>query len=134
VTDTDFVPLDIDTPGCNCGDDCSSPCYARAGTAPACGYCGCPPFGPDVPTPPSDLLADARALVDGPRLLDYGSPQRNLRSIGVMWTEMLDVATPITPRQVALMLAALKLVRAANRTNRDDLLDLAAYASLADDA
>lgn len=80
-----------------------------------------------------DVADDARKLVYGDRHSDYGSPERNLTKIGLVWGAMLGVE-PIPPRTVAVMMAGLKLVRASGRTNRDDLVDGIGYLLLADDA
>lgn len=80
-----------------------------------------------------DVADEARELVYGDRHDDYGSPERNLTKIGLVWGAMLGVE-PIPPRTVAVMMAGLKLVRASGRTNRDDLVDGIGYLLLADEA
>ena len=80
-----------------------------------------------------DVADDARELVYGDRHSDYGSPERNLTKIGLVWGAMLGVE-PIPARTVAVMMAGLKLVRASGRVNRDDLVDGVGYLLLADEA
>ena len=123
-------------PGCQCGDDCKATCAQRFGTAPACEPCGCTPFLDDFTAPlftERDVLDAARAIVKGQRQEDYGDASRNLTRVGAVWGALLGTSA-INPRTVAVMLAALKLVRAAGRANRDDLIDGAGYILLADEA
>lgn len=132
MTNHNFVDGSENYPGCRCGDECHMPCWQRIGVAPACEACGCDPFPDDAPRPP-DVLDTARKIVRGDREQDYGPPERNLTRIGVVWGALLD-RDPIPPRTVAVMLAGMKVVRAAGRTNRDDLIDGAGYLLLADEA
>lgn len=44
-----FVDGSDRIPGCNCGPDCSMPCWQRIGIAPACETCKCAPFAEEVP-------------------------------------------------------------------------------------
>lgn len=78
------------------------------------------------------LGADAARMAYTNRQEDYGDPTPNLSSIGAVWGEVLGT-DPIPPDTVALMMVGLKLVRAAGRMNRDDLVDAVAYLMLADD-
>jgi hypothetical protein len=128
-----FVDGSVNHDGCNCGDECSLPCWQRVGVAPACERCGCAPFAGDTPRPQRDAATDARALVYGDRQKDYGPPERNLQKIGVVWGALLD-KEPLSPRLVAVMLAAMKTVRASGRDNRDDLIDGIGYLLLADES
>lgn len=79
------------------------------------------------------MLDTARNTVRGARNDEYGDPQRNLRRIGIVWGAMLGTDA-IPPRTVAILLAGMKVVRAAGRENRDDLVDLAGYTLLADES
>ncbi len=72
-------------------------------------------------------------MVREDRFDDYGDSDENLRHIGAVWGGILGQFR-IPPDKVALMLAGMKLVRAANRKNRDDLIDAAGYLLLVDDA
>jgi hypothetical protein len=78
------------------------------------------------------LGADAARMAYEDRHDDYGDAADNLGRIGVVWGELLGWGE-IDPDMVALMLAAMKLVRASSRLNRDDLVDGVAYLMLADD-
>lgn len=76
------------------------------------------------------LLRDAQAIVDGDRRRQYGHPVKNLRRVAAVWTAL--IGHDLTARDVALMLAALKLVREAHRPHRDNRLDAAGYIAIAD--
>ena len=81
--------------------------------------------------PAGDVLDHARSIVDGRRHDEYGNPERNLTRIGQAWSSLLGLEEPLGPDLVALMLAAMKLVRAAGRNHEDDLPDAAGYVLLA---
>lgn len=77
------------------------------------------------------VLDQAAGLVlDGPRQDLYGPPAESCRRIAAMWTVLLGAQ--VEPRQVPLMLAAVKLARHAHRPSRDNLVDLAGYALMAE--
>lgn len=73
---------------------------------------------------------DARSLVDGPRSAAYGAPPDSMRRIALAWSAVLD--RPVTAREVALCMAALKICREANRPKRDNRVDLIGFAIIAD--
>jgi hypothetical protein len=79
------------------------------------------------------IARDAEDIVFGSREQDYGKPERNLTRIGIIWGTLLGI-DPLPARQVAVMLTAMKLVRASGRENRDDLLDGIGYLILADES
>jgi hypothetical protein len=93
----------------------------------------------DVPDKQSDyelqttptVLAEAETIIHGSRQDDYGNAERNQSRIATMWSAYLDV--DITPRQVCMMMVLLKVSRDAHKPKRDNLVDLAGYAALADD-
>lgn len=76
----------------------------------------------------SDILEEARRLVDGDRNDAYGDPRVKYAEIAKIWSVVLK--TDITPEQVVRCMCAVKLARSANRAsyNRDDLVDLCGYA------
>lgn len=82
----------------------------------------------------SPTLSDlALALIDGDRQADYDSPQANLGAIGVVWGVLLrDHAPgePIPAWRVALLMSALKIVRAGYKPGDDSLVDGAGYLEL----
>lgn len=94
---------------------------------------GASPNGSHNANLPSGLADEAHRMVYGDRHHDYGSPERNLKKIGMVWGALLGV-DPIPPRTVAVMMTGLKMVRASGRVNRDDLIDAVGYLLLADEA
>ena len=80
-------------------------------------------------TPREQLLQDAAALITGDRQSDYGPPEKNFFDIAVVWTVILG--HPVTPYQVALCMAGLKLVRSAKGHHEDSLKDGAGYLGIA---
>lgn len=87
------------------------------------------------------VLSAARACVCGDREQDYGSPENNFRTIASLWNSYLygaglmknpnpDVWKGLKPKDVAAMLALLKVARiAGNRPKQDNWIDLAGYAA-----
>lgn len=75
----------------------------------------------------------ARDLINGDRQDHYGAPADNLRAIGWTWGAMLGLDKPIPSWRVALMMSALKTVRAAHQPTDDSLVDGAGYLELARD-
>ena len=76
----------------------------------------------------AELLADAEAAVNGDRNADYGDPNQDFKRTAEFWSTFLGVA--ITPTQVGMMMALLKISRSAwSPGKRDNYLDLAGYAA-----
>lgn len=77
----------------------------------------------------SRVLHAAEAIVNGPRQLDYGPPEYSFAVIGELWSAILG--EKVTPQQVALCLAGLKIARLTeNDAHADSWIDLAGYAAL----
>jgi len=77
-----------------------------------------------------EILDAAKKCVCGDREEDYGSPERNFEVIAQMWSAYKNVL--FTPVDVALMMALLKIARAASGRYKDDnAIDLAGYAACA---
>jgi len=77
---------------------------------------------------PITVMDEAKGLIYGDREKDYGKTTDNFKDIAKGW-EVITKAT-ITPEQVGLMMAWLKICR-ANQDNcekRDSLIDLCGYA------
>lgn len=97
-----------------------------------CGLCGeasgdhrigCP----NLPKPES-ILTEAQRLVHGPRQATYGHPFDDFTRIGKVWAVVLGVPE-VSPEQVALCMAGLKLCRLINEPDhRDSRVDMAGYA------
>lgn len=87
----------------------------------------------------AEILEAAHVCVCGEREQDYGTPENNFETIGLLWGVYLRAAHPeinlaingITPKDVATMMALLKVARIATGSNPDSFVDLAGYAACA---
>lgn len=76
----------------------------------------------------SDIL-EAADIACTDRGRDYGNPEISFQAVADIWKAILGY--PVTNVQVALCMAALKMVRVAyNPTHTDSWVDLAGYAAL----
>ena len=73
------------------------------------------------------ILDAAKRCVCGDREQDYGSPEDNFAVIAALWTAY--TGTDITPKDVAMMMALLKIARAKAGSKPDTYIDLAGYAA-----
>lgn len=81
------------------------------------------------------VAEEAHDLVNGARADHYGEPVKNHRRIGMVWAILLDLPEPIPARTVAVLLAAMKLVREAGPAGkRDNLVDAVGYLLIAERA
>lgn len=77
-----------------------------------------------------EILDAAKACVCGQREQDYGNPENNFGLIGRLWT--VYTGTLITAKDVAMMMALLKIARIKTGTGTEDsFVDLAGYAACA---
>lgn len=75
------------------------------------------------------ILNQAAALISGDRAKDYGDAATSFSRVAFIWSGILGM--DVTPAQVAMCLAGLKLSRLANApTHHDSWVDLAGYAAL----
>ena len=74
------------------------------------------------------IFEEAESIVHGARQGQYGSPERSMQRIALMWSGVLGV--DVSPRQAALCMVALKLARDAHEAKRDNLVDAAGYLRL----
>lgn len=74
-----------------------------------------------------DTLKAAAECVCGTREEDYGSPEDNFAVIAALWTAY--TGTDVTPKDVAMMMALLKIARAKAGSKPDTYVDLAGYAA-----
>ena len=85
----------------------------------------------------ADILKEAEKCVCGQRQQDYGSPEDNFTTIAYLWTVYLaaesdgKLAFNITAKDVAMMMALLKVARIARGDSLDSFVDLAGYAACA---
>lgn len=90
-----------------------------------------------TPIPPTrekaqeTVLQEADRLVSGDRQSAYGHPFDDFTRTGKLWASILDLPE-VTPEQVALCMAALKISRLCHCYKRDSAVDLAGYAKCLD--
>lgn len=77
------------------------------------------------------VLDTAQGLINGDRQIAYGHPSVNFQRIATIWEQ--TTGYKFTPRQVAIMMIGLKLAREAQGPKQDSLIDIAAYAALAEE-
>ena len=73
----------------------------------------------------AEILEAARVCVCGEREQDYGTPENNFETIGLLW------GVYITAKDVAAMMGLLKVARIATGNKADSFVDLAGYAACA---
>lgn len=80
-----------------------------------------------------ETLEAALKCVLGDREQDYGTPENNFRAVANMWADYLSAKKEpldIEPKDVAAMLALLKIARiASGHSKADNWVDLAGYAA-----
>lgn len=75
-----------------------------------------------------EVLETAAKIVCGERQENYGKPENNFRLIAELWRAYLHIE--LTPTDVAMMMALLKIARIKTGTATDDsFVDLAGYAA-----
>jgi len=89
----------------------------------------------------AEVLEAAHVCVCGERKHDYGKPEDNFTTIGLLWSVYLNAAHPeytkalpyngINAKDVATMMALLKVARIATGSSQDGFVDLAGYAACA---
>lgn len=77
----------------------------------------------------AEILNAAESLINGEREHHYGTPQENFQRIALGWSVLLDA--DVSPEQVALCMAWLKMARLVNGPHEDSYVDGAAYLALA---
>lgn len=77
----------------------------------------------------TEILDAAKRCVCGDREQDYGSPENSFNTIAGFWSTYLN-GYPIDAKDVAAMLALLKIARiASGHAKEDNWVDLAGYAA-----
>ena len=87
----------------------------------------------------AEVLDEAKKCVCGQRQDDYGTPEDNFTTIGYLWSAYVKAAHPdwnitineFTSKDVAVMMALLKVARIARGSSPDSFVDLAGYAACA---
>jgi hypothetical protein len=75
------------------------------------------------------ILAEATDLVCSTRAASYGPPSENFQRIATGWQVILGAN--VSPEQVALCMAWLKIARLVNGPHHDSYVDGAGYMALA---
>ena len=77
-----------------------------------------------------DILQKAYDAVNGSRHEDYGSAEDNFKTIAKLWNVYLGLDCLIEAKDVAAMMALLKIARIASGHGKaDNWVDLAGYAA-----
>jgi len=76
-----------------------------------------------------EILKEAEKLTANDRLETHGTPYLNHRRIADLWSAYLE--TPITPEQVAICQALVKVARSQQSSIDDHYIDGAAYFAIA---
>ncbi len=80
----------------------------------------------------AEILDAAKKCVCGQREQDYGKPEDNFQIIADLWNAYLKLPPErrVDPRDVAMMMALLKIARIRSGTaTEDSFVDLAGYAA-----
>ena len=77
------------------------------------------------------ILDTASKLIHGDRASDYGDAKEMHQRIGDFWSTYLNLETPLTAAQVAMMMVLMKTARSTSSPKFDTYVDLAGYAALA---
>lgn len=76
------------------------------------------------------LLNDAARIITGSRRDAYGDPMKSCGRIAALWSAILGIE--VSAGQVSLCMIALKIAREVNAHERDNLVDIAGYAQVAE--
>ena len=76
-----------------------------------------------------EILEQAKICDCGHRQSDYGTPEDNFNRIGKLWSAYMDIE--FTAKDVAIMMALLKVARIKAGNSIDSAVDLAGYAACA---
>jgi len=79
----------------------------------------------------SRLLDEARRILNVDRQDEYGNSHDTHRRIAAMWNQIVPQGGRVRPQDVALMMIAVKVIRAAkNPDHKDSWVDIAGYAAI----
>lgn len=78
----------------------------------------------------TEILNEASRLIEGERDETYGTPLTNHKRIALLWQVVLG--TEISPAEVAICMALVKVARLVETPNhQDSFIDAAAYMAIA---
>ena len=77
----------------------------------------------------ADLLKETIKVISGPREKDYGDKYTNHVNIAELWSSYLN--HKISPHDVAICMALVKIARLKHRRTKDCYIDIAGYAAIA---
>lgn len=103
-------------PKCNCSCDYDIHVFGH------CPHCA----GKTLPA--LDILTEARDIISGPRREAYGDVTESFERVAIVWSALLK--HEVTASDVALLMAAFKLCREANRPSHDNRVDAIGYLAL----
>jgi hypothetical protein len=83
-----------------------------------------------IAEPSETVLQEAERLINGPRRDAYGDVRESFDGVASGWSRIFGCE--VTAEQVALAMVWLKVMREVNRHGRDNLVDIAGYAGLAE--
>jgi len=75
-----------------------------------------------------DLLKETIKVITGPRAKDYGDKYNNHVNISKLWSSYLGYQ--ISPHDVAICMALVKIARLKHRRTKDCYIDIAGYAAI----
>lgn len=95
-----------------------------------CGFIECLACRPSpiewiAENPKPSAMDEATKVVNGDRQEDYGDAKESFERIASLWSPLLG--TPVTAKQVALCMIALKLSRATTSDKHDTVVDIIGY-------
>ena len=77
----------------------------------------------------SNILQQAKELVEGDRQDDYGDKLKNHENIAALWSTFLR--KEISSHDVAVCMILVKIARLMHAKKMDNYIDMAAYAAIA---
>ena len=80
--------------------------------------------------PIQSILAEASAIITGPRRESYGDVRQSFLDIATLWSVILR--HKVTSQDVARCMIAFKLLRETNKPARDNRVDICGYTALLD--
>lgn len=95
-------------------------------------------FATSVQTTPESISAEAERIIAGSKREEYGPAKDSFENIADTWTAHLRQRQLLRPQHklrgqdVAIMMAAFKLLRESAQGKRDNLVDAVGYILLAD--